>query len=135
MMTPEAAIHIALMEQVSTLVLVPDAPLYFREVPAVRPETDHIEVDHLPNTTDRIFVTAGRLWRQGILQLTLCSKMGQYAAVYMERAGQIAEHFARETALTVDGVTIEIVKVDVGRGLADGAHWRIPVSVYYRGFA
>jgi hypothetical protein len=134
-MTPEAAIHVALMEQVEDLSLITSTPLFYREIPADRPQTDYIEVDHLPNANDRLFVTSGRLWRQGILQLTLCSALGQYEAVYRERAGQIAAHFLQNLALTVDGVTIEVTRTDVGRGLAEGAHWRIPISVYYRGFA
>lgn len=158
-MTPEAAIHLALMKRINAMSVysaniewndegtwddsVPTwnpsgslfIPIYFREIPADRPQTDYIEVDHLPNANDRLFVTSGRLWRQGILQLTLCSKLGQFQSVFVERAGLMAQWFAPNLALTEDGVTIEIVKTDVGRGLAEGGHWRIPVSVYYRGFA
>ncbi len=134
MATPEGDIQATLMAHLATLVTVPDFPVYYREIPAPRPQTDYIEVDYLPNDNERVFLT-GRLWRQGILQLTLCSALGQYEAVYRERAGQIAGHFARETVLDAGANDIEIVKVDIGRGVADGPHWRIPVSVYYRGFA
>jgi hypothetical protein len=132
-MTPEAAIHSALMARVLTLSLTPSLPLIYVERGGDKPAS-YIEVAHLPNTNERALLSGSDpLDRQGILQLTLCSKPGQYAAVYIETAGNIAAHFPRDMRLTADGKSVEITKADIGAGRMDGQHWRTPVSIYYRG--
>ena len=132
-MTVEASIHAALMARVETIpggYAIAWPGLSFTE-PA-----EYLDVRHIPNQTERRALH-GRygLNRMGILQITLCAPLGQYEIVYIEKAGQIAEHFPRDLPLTHDGVTVRIVKADIAQGFADGQHWRVPISVYYRGNA
>lgn len=128
-MTPEASIHAALMARVMTQPL--DLPLIYVERGGDTPNS-YIEVAHLPNISERVFLDGALpLDRMGILQLTLCSQPGQYAAVYMEQAGQLAQHFERDLRLTYESVTLTITKADIGAGQLDGQHWRTPVSIYY----
>jgi hypothetical protein len=132
-MTVEASIHTALMARAETIpggyaVAWPGVPFT---------ETDeYLAVSHLPNNAERVALhgTYG-LDRMGILQITLCAPLGKHEAVYIEQAGQIAEHFPRDLALSSGGVTVRVVKAELGPGFADGQHWRVPVSVYYRGRA
>ena len=131
-MTPEAELVAALMARVKTLVTTPSLPLLYREQPVGNTPEAYIQVDHLPNESDRRYLAGGRLDRAGILQLTLCLPIGQYEVWHRERAGQVAAHFPADLRLVQGTTTVLVVKTDVGRGLPDGAHWRTPVSVYYR---
>lgn len=130
-MSPEAQVLAALIGRVKTLALTPPIPLAYREIPAERPES-YIEVDYLPNEAQRRYLAGDRLDREGILQLSLCLPIGQFEIVYRETAAQIAAHFPGDMRLTSGATIVLIVKSVVGRGLPDGAHWRTPVSVYYR---
>jgi hypothetical protein len=97
------------------------------------PSGEYVEARQIPNASTRVYLDSGEpITRMGILQLTLCSVPGQYEIVYRERAGQVAEAFRTDYLPAIDGVTVQIVKADVAQGFADGQHWRVPVSVYYR---
>jgi hypothetical protein len=130
-MTPEAEVLAALIGRVKELVLSPPMPVLYREVPGERPEA-YIEVDHLPNESDRVYLAGGPLHRQGILQLTVCQPVGRFEVWHREMAGQVAAHFPPDLRRTSGTTTVLIYKTDVGRGLPDGGHWRTPVSVHYR---
>lgn len=131
MATVEASINAALMEKIGDFTTF--LPLIYVEKGGSKPK-EYIEVAHLPNQSER-WALAGSdpLGRMGILLVTHCGEIGQYGAYYQEEAGLIAAHFARDEDLTSGGVTITIVKADVGVGRADGKHWRTPVSVHYTG--
>ena len=130
-MTPEAEVVAALMARVKTLTLTPPLPILYLEMPQERPES-YVEVDHLPNESDRRYLAGGPLDRSGILQLSLCLPVGRFEVWHREQAGQVAAHFPADLRLVEGSTTVLIVKSDVGRGLPDGAHWRTPVSIYYR---
>ena len=131
-MTPEAELVAAIMGRVKTLVTTPALPVLYREQPVSNKPEAYIEVDHLPNQSDRRYLAGGRLDRAGILQLTLCLPIGNFEIWHRERAGQVAAHFPADLRLAQGSTTVVIVKTDVGRGLPDGGHWRTFVSVYYR---
>jgi hypothetical protein len=131
-MTPEAELVATLMGRVKTLVTTPALPVLYREQPVSNKPEAYIEVDHLPNQSDRRYLAGGRLDRAGILQLTLCLPIGNFEIWHRERAGQVAAHFPADLRLVQGSTTVVIVKTDVGRGLPDGGHWRTVVSVYYR---
>ncbi len=131
-MTPEAELVAALMGRVKTLVTTPALPVLYREQPISNKPEAYIEVDHLPNQSDRRYLAGGRLDRAGILQLTLCLPIGNFEVWHRERAGQVAAHFPADLRLVQGSTTVVIYQTDVGRGLPDGGHWRTFVSVYYR---
>jgi hypothetical protein len=131
-MTPEAELVAALMGRVKTLVTTPALPVLYREQPVGNKPEAYIEVDHLPNQSDRRYLAGGRLDRAGILQLTLCLPIGNFEVWHRERAGQVAAHFPADLRLVQGSTTVVIYQTDVGRGLPDGGHWRTFVSVYYR---
>ena len=108
-----------------------DLPVIYAPPGATQP-AEYIQVNHLPNESERLSLPAGgAIRRPGILQLTLAATPGQHEIVYVERAGKIAAHF-RDQRLSAGGVTVTVYKVDIGRGMSDMARWRVPVSVYYR---
>jgi len=128
-MTPESAILAALVTRAETLAYT----LVYPSVGTNEPSGEYVEFRHIPNINNRKFLSNDApLDRMGILQLTLCSVPGQYEITYVEKAGGIAATFGRGALPAVDGVTLHIVKSDVAQGFADGQHWRVPVSVYYR---
>jgi len=131
-MSPEAQVVAALMARVKKLALTPALPVLYRERPTrTRPEA-YVEVDYLPNRSERRYLSGGRLDRSGILQLTLCLPIGSHEITHRERAAQVAAHFPADLRLTEGAMIVVIEKTDIGRGLPDGGHWRTPVSVYYR---
>jgi hypothetical protein len=127
-LTPEAAIHVALITRAETL----SFDLVYPAITDDRPDGEYVEIRHLPNSSRRLEIGPERLHRMGILQATLCGVPGQHEAVYIEKAGQIAATFGRSRLPTVDSVTITIERADIAQGFADGKHWRVPVSVYYK---
>ena len=132
MATVEAEILTALMARVATL---PTAlPVLHRERIAELP-AECVIIDYLPNEDVRVQVSGGEKHRMGILQMTLCSKPGQFEVVYREVAALLAAHFAANDRLTSGAVILAIVKTDVGRGAADGPHWRTPIRVFYEAYA
>lgn len=131
-MTIPADIHAALMGRVETL---NGFEIVWPTTGQREPVGEHVKVFHLPNDNDRPFLAEHVLMRQGILQLSLFSRLGEHEVVYIDRAGQIAAHFPVDLTLTHGGAKVWVERTDVGRGRSDGQHWLIPVSVYYRGFA
>ena len=128
-MTPEAAVLAALYGRVES---IPGGLPILYGAPGAEQPAEYIQVNHLPNESERLSLPAGgSIRRQGILQLTLAATPGQHEIVYVERAAGIAAHF-RDQRLSSSGVIVTVYKVDIGRGGSDTARWRVPVSVYYR---
>lgn len=128
----DADIHAALMARVATMTGFTIAYPGQRTNPA----GEYVEVRHLPNDNERIALgSTHEMARPGILQLTLCSEIGQYEVVYKQRAGTIADYFPMDLELDGTDFTARVYRVDIGQGMADGEYWRTPISVYYRAFA
>lgn len=131
-MSASANIQSALNTRAATITQL---PLVYREIPGEKP-TEYIEVDFIPNESNRIGLKGSdAMDNMGLYQLSVCKRHGQYEVVYRALAETIAAYFPADTALTFGGTRVEVIKTEVGRGLPDGPHWRIPVTVYYRAIA
>ncbi len=130
-MAIEADIQVALMTRLASMSVTPALTLVYREERGDLPNDDFVLVDSLWNDSNRKALDDIGEDYQGILQLTVCRAVGNYDAAIRETAGQVAAHF-RGQVLTSGVATVVVEKVTMGRGVADGELWRIPVSVYWR---
>jgi hypothetical protein len=142
----ETSIWMALRGRVETLPfsIVPQTAISWPKKPFTKPQANgqpapYIEVRHLPNRVERIFIDGGAPHRRpGIMQLDyLAPVAGSLDDIQItEMAGRIAAHFPADLKLTAQGATVRIERApDVSQGFADGAYWRVPVSIRYDCFA
>jgi hypothetical protein len=144
----ETAIWFALKGRVQTLPasIVPQTSIAWPKVPFTKPQggtppkpLPYIEVRLLPNRVQRLFIGSAEPHRRpGILQLDfMAPTTGLLDDVQViEMAGDIAAHFPADLRLTAHGVTVRIQQApDVLQGFADGAYWRVPVSIRYDCYA
>ena len=133
MATTEAELQAALMTRLATLTTSPTLTVVYRERRGELPAGPYVMVDYMPNDPERIALQGSEPLRHtGILQLMVARPLGLYDVAYRETAATVAAHFARDARLTNGSSTVAILKTTVGQGRADGEHWAIPVSIYWR---
>lgn len=134
----ETAIWLALRGRVESLVLTPAYPVAWPNE-TFAPVAQYIEVQHLPNSSDRIMIRSGGKRRyQGILQISVMAPLNQNAAVSTELAGLIASHFAEDMVLRYGAVAVRVTKrPDTAQGMRDdkASRWMTPVTIFYECFA
>lgn len=148
MPTIQTKVWMALKARVQTLGLgLPiDWPMSVEDKPQAggRP-LPYVECRHLPNAVVRRFIGSDDPHeRPGILQLTICwpvSDIGTGAGqthpdVLIQRAGEIAAHFATDLRMSFQGVTVCVERApDVAQPYRDEAYIRVTVSIRYSVFA
>ncbi|KKC39507.1 hypothetical protein WH87_04745 [Devosia epidermidihirudinis] len=137
----EADIWAALKARVETLpaAIMPQSSIAYPKVAFTKPTiggkpSPYIEVRHLPNQAQRLFINNGAHRRPGILQLSLyVPNAGSWTNEQtLGQAGRIAEHFPMDLKLSAHDVTVRISKApDIAQGFADGAYWMTPISVSF----
>lgn len=144
MPTPETSIWLALRKRVESLTLNPAHSVSWPNESFDPPQLDgvpspYLMVNHLPNTTDRLFIGSNGPQRyQGILQISVMSKLLQNSSVAPEFAGQVAAHFPTDIKLEHGDIIVRVTKnPDISQGFRDDKAnlWMTPVSVYYECFA
>lgn len=145
MPTVQTAIWLALRGRVATLPasIVPQSAIAWPKREFTKPQAGnlpapYIEVRHLPNRADRVLIGIGPQIRPGILQLDYMEPLSSPLDDIQvgERAGLIAAHFPADLKITAHSVSVRIEQApDVAQGFADGAYWRLPVSIRYVCFA
>ena len=74
--------------------------------------------------------------RAGTLIVTLVHPIGMDEAVYIQYAGQIANHFAEGYSMYYGGICVKVSsQPHVMDGYLDDGYWTVPVSIPWRTFA
>jgi hypothetical protein len=96
----------------------------------------YLRVWPLPNRPDRLFIGSDAPHRRlGILQLSLFMPLNQ-GDIAKPIADQIADHFATDTMLTRNGVSVRITSAPfIRNGRPEPAHWHTPIEIPYEAFA
>lgn len=110
-------------------------------VPIAMPNNDftppesgsYIRVQHLPNANIRQFLDGTEPhWRQGILQITAISPLGQGPAIATALAAAIAAYFPADLALYEGAVKVTISRSpDIAPAINGDISWDVPVSIRY----
>src|SRR5699024_2809421 len=97
----------------------------------------YIRVGHVtaaPNP--EMLATGKKHTRRGFLMLTLVMPLGQDTSVFIDQAGQIAEHFKDGYTVRYGSVCVTITSAPhVMDGYEDGGYWNVPVRIPWRTFA
>lgn len=144
----ETSIWLALRGRVEALVLSPVLPLLWPGESETLPQAgtpprpvNCLEVIHLPNRTERMFVGSDDDHRyQGILQVAVLTIPGaaDHENLAREIAGKVVAHFPADLKLQYAGVQLRITKrPDTRQSFRDTARsrWLTPISIYYQAFA
>lgn len=133
----EALIADALFRHLSTLSLSPALQIAWQGT-SYDPPSDggaYLRASYIPNTVDTATISR---WdrRYGIFQVDVMWPENKGVIPAAEVAGQIADHFPRDTTkLTAGTSTVKIYRTPViGSALPDPPRMMIPVSVYYECF-
>ena len=142
MPTIKTKIWLALRARVESLVLSPVHPIAwpnenFTPTTAGGVLAPYLEVMHLPNTTDRLFINRGDANRfAGILQVSAMYRLGlpHGETIAGEIAGLVAAHFPADLYLPYSDIRLRVTKEpDVAQGFRDDdtTRWKTPVSIRY----
>ncbi len=83
-----------------------------------------------------LIATGKKHTRRGFLMLTLVMPLGQDSSVFVDLAGQIAEHFKEGETVHYGSVCVTITSAPhVMDGYEDGGYWNVPVRIPWRTFA
>lgn len=146
MPTIEESIEAALFAHVRDLVFDPPLPIAWPNidfpgkngsgVQLPTPPT-YLRVQHLPNNNGRLFMKGSNPHlRQGILQLTVVSKLNTGGPLATVLAGDIAEQTPADLKLFKDGIKVRIQTApSVMSGIKTDVSWDLPVSIRYEAFA
>lgn len=94
-------------------------------------------VDDLRFGSDRKYQnTSAPTWQTGSLVVHCMVPLEWDDLQSAEYAGQVADYFAQDTAMTFDGVTIKVSRQPTveGVGMRDGDMFRIPILIPWEGW-
>ncbi len=131
----ETKIERALMYHMSTLVLSPVMSVAYPNADFTPPAAGYLRATHVPNTANQVTMGSnGKNRFLGLLQIDIMwpQNSGGYSAP-MERAGAVAAHFKRGTNITLDGVTVRIVRPPETRPMLKSPPYvQVPVMIRYQ---
>jgi len=136
MPTIQSDIEAALFSRLASFNYSPALPIAWPNVSMNPKPARYLRVNHIPNTSRRLFVGSGAPHqRLGLLQVDVFTPLNQGPSTATEIAGLIAAHFPADLRLTT-GSPLKIVgrvakASDVGPALPDDTHWMVPTTVYY----
>lgn len=133
----ETAIWLALRGRVASLVLSPVHPVAWPNEAFTPPAGPYLRVEHIPNRTLRVFLPSDSPHHyRGILQIGVMEKLNQPLAVAIEVAGDVADHFPADQALSSHAVALRITaRPSIGPAMPQAAHLMVPVSIEYEAYA
>lgn len=136
MPTIQSEIEAALFARIASFVHSPAIPVAWPNVSMNPKPARYLRVNHIPNTSRRLFVGSGAPHqRLGLLQVDVFTELNQGPSTATEIAGLIAAHFPADLRLTT-GSPLKIVgrvtkAADVGPAMPDDTHWMVPTTIYY----
>ena len=132
-MSVEGDLHAALMAEVEKIT---GYTVIWPRKGGDAPAGEYLSVFHLPNDNNREFFGSEEpLARMGFIIIHLVSPLGEYEVTAKRKAGEIAETFALDTEITVNGQTIKIHSHTVKAGSEVNQRWETPIWIDYRGYA
>lgn len=123
-------IWLALRSRIETLPLTPKPPVAYPASSFTPGASAFIAVGLTVATPRRVMIGAGEHDRSGTLTLSYADVIGKDYSVYAEKAGQIAAHFAEDTAIRYGGACVKVVSAPQPQeGFRDQGWWRMPVVI------
>jgi len=121
-------IQAALMTRLSTLTDSP--PVAWPNVEySPTAGTEYLQVNFLPVGTDQASLgTSGKDLTNGILQIDVVTPAGSGRTTTID---SIADHFARGTTVSYNGVSVRVRSVSQSPALFDGGWYRVPVTINF----
>ena len=97
----------------------------------------YIRVGHVSSSPNPELIATGKKHtRRGFLMLTLVMPLDQDTSVFIDQAGQIANHFKEGATVHYGSVCVTITaNPHVMDGYEDGGYWSVPVRIPWRTFA
>lgn len=133
MPTIKTSIWLALKARVQTLVLSPVLPIAWPNESFNKPTGGYLRVTHIPNVNRRLFLNpSDPHQRLGLLQIDVFGRKNENAAIAVEIAGKVAQHFACGTEMWRDGLRVSVTKEpDDGQTIEGDTHVQVPVTIAY----
>jgi len=129
-MTIEANIFKALCERMETF--AGGYSIAYPNVKFTPTDATYIEVAHLPNGFAYEGISEAKA-HQGILQLTVVSPEQEGAIAPKTIAGNLADHFAKDSQFYETGVAVKVTNnPSIGQTLPDQGKARTPVTINYQ---
>jgi hypothetical protein len=131
------SIETALFERVASLSLSPVLPVAWPNVPFTKPDNGYLRVNHIPNTSQRLFIGSSDPHRaMGILQLDVFKPKNEGPSFALAAASAVAEWFGTDLKMRHGEVTVRVTKEpDIVAAMPDDTHWMVPVVVQYESYA
>lgn len=131
----ETKIWLALKSRIDSLGL--SLPIAWPAEKFTAVTSGYIRVGHVSSSPNPELIAAGKKHtRRGVLMLTLVMPMNQNSIVFIDQAGQIAEHFKEGDTVRYGSVCVTITaNPHVMDGYEDGGYWNVPVRIPWRTFA
>jgi hypothetical protein len=136
-MTVEEEIEALLFGRVRSLTAFSAEAKSWPNVKFDPPAGAHLEVEHLPNENQRIFLDgADPHFRQGILQLTVVAPLNRGPSPVAALAGAVAAHFPADLPLFGETVKIKVQSAPSrAQAIPSATGLRLPISIRYETFA
>jgi len=138
----QTKLWLALRAKVETLVLTPALPVLWLSEDVTLPAGNCLEISYQPNRPDRLLLKGSAPHeRLGILQLGLLTPYASTShreTVIREIAGDVADHFVVDEALTYLDITVKVYEApEVAQTFKDEARQRLvtPIIVRWRCYA
>lgn len=121
-------IEAALMTRLSTLSSSP--PVAWPNVEySPTADTEYLQVNFLPVGTDQASLgTSGKDLTNGILQIDVVTPAGTGRTTTID---SVADHFARGTTVSYNGVSVRVRSVSQSPAIFDGGWYRVPVTINF----
>ena len=98
------------------------------------PTVPYLIIDDIRYDPLRRYYT-GSNWRTGSLMIMVMLPLEWTYAQRIEYAGKIADHFAQDTVMIYDDLSLRVAQQPTlsGAGYRDGSHFRVPLDVRWEG--
>lgn len=128
----ETKILMAIRAHVDTLPMKATYPVIWSDGEGYTPNPTqpYLRCTWTPNTTQRLFIGSDDPHRRpGVLQIDVFERLAQGSIVAREVAGQVAAHFAADTKMVFQGVTVQVIKAPSVRGVFIDTHVQVPIEI------
>ena len=129
----ESEIELALMARLSGAAGLP--AIAWPNVDFGSDTLPRLEVALFRNDTQRLTI-GGKHRRPGILQITVCTRLGIGAKAANQIAETVAGLFPHDLRIATNSATVRVTKAPtIAGGFPDDAVWRVPVSIEFETLA
>lgn len=135
--TVETKTWLALKSRLATLVLNPVHPIAWPNVSFSQPVDSngapkgYLRATWVPNSNNRLFLKgADPHERLSLLQVDVFEKINEDAAVAIEVAGLVAEHFPADLKMAYSGIIARVQRSpDVAQAMPQDVYVQVPVTI------